>query len=430
MKNNRKLFLFCLFVLAVIIKLIVAYYVGNKFTPTLWEYETIATNIINGKGFSFMWNIEPIERFNINFRSIQEPFFPIMCAIIYYFTSHSIFTVLMLQILYASIIPITVYFIALHIYDAKTAILSSIFSVFVPGIVFYSATKLHQMPLYSLFFCLLVLLTLRLFKDFSQKNQILLGVALGISLLIRSTTVFIMLAILLWLGFNLKIETRKKIFAIFKILAIAAVIVSPWVIRNYLVHRRLILFQSSDGYFLYIATNPNANGTLYLPDGRFQLLGIPEELLQKYTSLTEMQFRDLMKSESWKFIKQDPVRILKLCVRRFYYFWWFSPLSGKAPGYEYPEKYIRLYKLYYLPLLLLFVYKLVFIIKGAFSKAKTNLSQEMLILLVLLAVTAPHVLFYAEGRHRFTIEPLLLIFATNAFLNIYNRLTKHSTIIK
>ena len=169
------------------------------------------TSVYNG--FLYIWNIEPIRQFNIQFKSIQEPFFPIWCAIIYYFTNHSIFTVLMLQILYASIIPITVYFIALHIYDAKTAILSSIFSVFVPGIVFYSSTKLHQMPLYSLFFCLSLLLALRLLKNFSNKNQILLGIALGISLLIRSTTIFIMLAILLWLGFNLKIETRKKIFA-------------------------------------------------------------------------------------------------------------------------------------------------------------------------------------------------------------------------
>ncbi len=412
MKINTKLFLFCLFILAVGIKLITAYYLGNKFTPTLWEYEDIAMNIINGKGFLCIWDIEPLEHFNIQFRSIQEPFFPIWCAMIYYVTNHSIFTVLILQILYASLIPIAVYYITYRIYDIKTAIISSICSVFVPGIVLYSSTKLHHMPLYSLFFCLALLSALNLFENFSNKNQILLGLVLGVGLLIRSTTIFIIGAIFLWLWCNLKVEIKKKVSAMSKILLITGIIIMPWVIRNYLVHNRLLLFQSSDGYVFYIATNPNANGTLYLPDGRFQLAGIPQELLEKHSTLTEMEFRDLMKSESWKFVKQDPLRVLRLCFLRFSYFWWPSALSGKAPGYEYPEHYIRLYKIYYAVLLSVFLYQVFFIIRSIFRKDNYYLSKELLILLSLAAISIPHTLMFAEGRHRFAIEPLLLIIAS------------------
>jgi len=412
MKVNTKSFLFYAFILAVGIKLIVAYYLGNKFTPTLWEYENIAMNIINGKGFLYTWGIEPLKRFNIQFRSIQEPFFPICCAVIYYFTDHSIFTALILQILAASLIPIVIYFITDKIYGKKTAIVSSIFSIFVPGIIFYSSTKLHQMPLYSLFFCLSILLTLSFFEKPSSKNQILLGIILGISLLLRSATVFIMAAIFLWLWLNLKMAAGKKLLVVFKILIVVALIIAPWVARNYFVHKRPILFQSSDGYFAYIATNPNATGTLYLPDGRFQLEGIPKELLDKYDTLTEMQFRDLMISESWRFVKKDPLRILKLCALRFYYFWWSSPVSGRAPKYEYPEKYVLLYAIYYIPVLLIFLYQAFFIARAALRKSSSYLSKESLILLSLLALTIPHVIFYPEGRHRFAIEPLLLIFVS------------------
>jgi len=174
-----KRFLICLFVFSVLMKLIAAYYAGNKFDPTLWEYDTIAMNIVNGQGFSYKWDIAPIAKFNINFRSYLEPFFVILCAAVYYLTKHSILTMLVLQILYASFIPIAVYYIARSMYDMKTAVISSVFSVFVPGILLYSATKLHYMPLYALFICLLVLFTFYFAERPSFKNQIFLGAILG-----------------------------------------------------------------------------------------------------------------------------------------------------------------------------------------------------------------------------------------------------------
>lgn len=397
-------------------KFLTAYYAGNKFTPTLWEYDEIAMNIVNGKGFLYIWDLGPIKHFNIHFRSILEPFFIMICALTYYFTNHSIFTVLIFQILYASFIPIVIYFMVYRIYDVDTAMLASILSVFVPGIILYSATKLHYMPLYALFLCLLILLSLRLYENFSFKNQILLGVLLGVSFLLRSETIFVMAVIVPWLLLSLKVEIKKKMLVVSKVLMIAAVVISPWVLRNCLVYKRFVLLHSADGCFLYMATNPNATGTLYLPDGRFQLEGIPKELLSKYDTLTEMQFRDLMMAKSWGFIKENPIRILKLFILRFYYFWWFSPITGKAPGHGYPGFYLKLYNIYYLAVLLIFVYQAFLTIRRALEKKDPAFTKEVLILAVLLAVSIPHAILYAEGRHRFAIEPLLLIFVSRRIM--------------
>lgn len=412
-KRRRIIFLFILFFISVIIKLIVAYYLGNRFQPKLWEYEEIATNIINSKGFLYLWpDLKPIQRFNIQFRSIQEPFFPILCAVTYFFTHHSILAVLMLQILYTSLIPIIIFYIARKIYDSKTAILTVILSLFLPGITFYSAVNLHQMPLYSLFFCIILLLTLTLFEKFCLKNQILLGIVLGISLLTRSTTIFIMFFVLLWLWIFLKANRRTKILGFLNIVLIAGIIILPWVIRNSLIHKRLVLFQSSDGYFLYIATNPRATGTLYLSDGRFQLEAIPEELLKKYNTMTELQFKDLMLKEGWRYVRQDPIRIFKLASLRFFYFWWFSPITGKAPGFEYPKEYLKLYKAFYAILLFLFLSQVFCMVKEYLNKKNPSFSKEILVLLILLAISIPHIILYSEGRHKFSIEPLLLILAS------------------
>jgi len=410
------MFLSGLFIAAVCMKLLAAYYMGNGFHPKVWEYEEISTNIINGKGFLNLWDLEPIKRFNIHFRSLQEPFFPILCAAVYFLTNHSIFAMLMLQIFYTSLIPIVLFYISYRIYDLKTAISTGVFSLFLPGITFYSAVNLHHMPLYSLFFCLMLLFALKLADDNRLRNQLLLGVIFGVGFLIRSTTLAIMVFTFLWLWFLLKIEIKKKAMLLLRILALAVIIVSPWVIRNYYVHKKFVLFQTSDALCLYMATNPNATGTLFLPDKRFQLEGIPKEVLAKYDSMTEIQFRDLMKEEAWKYIKQDPLRIAGLSLRRCLYFWWFSPFSGRAPGFEYPERYIKLYKMYYFALLGIFLWQLGFVIRNIFKKNNPYARKEVLIMFFLLAAMLPHIILYPEGRHRFAIEPLLLIFVSRRII--------------
>ena len=102
------------------------------------------------------------------------------------------------------------------------------------------------------------------------------------------------------------------------------------------------------------------------------------------------------------FIKNHPGQAFKLFVWKFYAFWWFSPQSGTL----YARSWLELYKVFYAATLMLAVLGARAVLTGGDRDARWNL---VLLALFLLALSGLQSLYYVEGRHRWAIEPLLLV---------------------
>ena len=94
---------------------------------------------------------------------------------------------------------------------------------------------------------------------------------------------------------------------------------------------------------------------------------------------------------------------LPLALRKFFYFWWYAP----ATGLLYPQAWFQLYMAYYVIALLLAAV-------GVSRVARIRGPGMPLALLVgafLLVLSSFQSLYYVEGRHRWAVESLVLVFS-------------------
>src|SRR5262249_23206559 len=103
-----------------------------------------------------------------------------------------------------------------------------------------------------------------------------------------------------------------------------------------------------------------------------------------------------------RFVSHQPVDFVVLVVRKFAYFWWLSPQMGLL----YPPAWLTAYEFY-----AVVVYA--FAIVGVMAILREGSPEERNLLGTLPAVSLTLALVqsfaYVEGRHRWGIEPLLLL---------------------
>lgn len=388
------LVLICIVIFSIVTKLLFVFISENYLAPQTFEYEKLASNVLSGAGFAMKYA-------GTNYYTVGHPLYPLLCAVLYYFTNHSFLAVLVAQILAASLLCVLVFFIAKRQIGAYAGLLAAFLVALHPGLFVYSTSKLHPLPLDAFLFAL-VILTFLVIKDKpTLKLSIWGGLILGICALSRSTILIFFLIAAGWFVFTTKAD-RRKAAALMAIMGVFAFfVILPWSIRNYKVYKRPVLILNNLGLNLWIGNNPNASGSALTREGEAVLRTMPEDDRRRFLEMNETQQGDFLKDDALKFIKQNPVKFLKLYLKRIFSFYWFSPQSGLL----YPKQWLNIYKTLYALMLIFFavgLYQTLFI-----SKDK----EAILILLFFLSICATQAIFYVEGRHRWAIEPLMMIYA-------------------
>jgi len=404
MKNLKSYLL--VFSVAFILRLVWIFITGSHVHPQEWEYEVVATNLLNGKGFIYT-------HLNTVYFSIVQPLYPFFCAVIYFVSRHSFLILELIQAAIASITCVTVFNIAEIIFsNRKVAIISAMLLTFHPGIIAYTA-KLHPLVLDSFFISLVALSFLRLSSNFSTRNQIFAGLMSGLCILTRSTIVLFLPIMVAWFFYKSPYIKKKIIFGFGLILLVSSIIILPWIIRNYMVYKQFVFIQTTTGEVFWRGNNINATGSAYRINGKTVLESSSPEFLKKLYSLDEMGQNKLFREEAFNFIKDHPFKSVSLFIKKNYYFWWFSPQSGM----EYPKLYLLIYKALYSVVILFGILGIIFALSSKISNIRES---TLLILLLFLSISFAQSLFYVEGRHRWAIEPLMLIFTANGIINIKN----------
>jgi len=197
---------------------------------------------------------------------------------------------------------------------------------------------------------------------------------------------------------------RKTLFIIF----IAGIVVLPWVIRNCYIHRQFV-FMQTPALDIWVGNNINASGTNYLKDGTPVHGLMPEDMINKIYASDELGQDRIFKEAAYRFIKEHPGKFALLFFRKLYYFWWFSPQTGV----NYSHIYLIIYKIFYSLVVFFAIWGIAFVLTEDEQKARR---KTLLILALFLAISIMQSLFYVEGRHRWAVEPLLLIFTAKGLI--------------
>ena len=364
--------------------------------PVLWEYETIADNLLAGRGYSFQF-------LNTTYMSFNTPLYGFLCAAVYIATNHSHFPILAIQSLFTVALALVIFGIAKTVFTARVGLLAAALVSFHPGFVYYDVFNLLPLSIDSFLIAAIAFVLLRGRDKPKLWRMALIGALIGIAVLSRGITgVLLPLVVIYTLVFSKLRIARRLLFAT-GILCAAIVVLAPWLIRNYSIHKRVVFISSTSGHNLWRGNNALATGTS-LDSHNTKIFDLwPEDFRKKVYAMTELQQKEFFEAEAFRFMRDSPWRAFGLYVRKVYYFWWFSPQSGIL----YPQRYLTVYK----PL---YAFLLVFSLVGflsAMRSSKSEARESALILMgVMITICLGQSLFYVEGRHRWLIEPLLMVF--------------------
>lgn len=224
------------------------------------------------------------------------------------------------------------------------------------------------------------------------------------------------------------------------VLAVAAVVVAPWLIRNALVHRRLIFVKSTFWYVFWEGNHPGASGTdkkpvspelrralawrwgfgaeteRMLTEARSQAISIdsdlsPADVADLRALPAEAEKAAWFRSRALACLARQPGLYLKRCAARFVQFLWFDPTN--------PRSFVLSYRLPYLVLVGMAAW-------GAAGAAVRRNRPNGIALPVaaIAALVVVHTLVITSARFRLPVEAVLLLFAAAGPAALQYRLTR------
>ncbi len=411
--NRNNLWLPCIVFVAILLR-ILAIIITCQQPNDDWEYGEIASNIVNGHGFSRI--SDPGGKLEIT--SSHAPAYPLFLAIFYSIGSTPfIFLLIKLTQLLLSVITIIfLYKLAKSYFDAKTGLICAFILAIYPPYI-YSSLKITP----SILFLSLFIISIYLF--FTKKHiltNILAAFFFAIAVLSDPIGFTLLPVYLLIIIFT----KREPIFNQVVFFLAIIILIAPWTIRNFFIHRRLIPVTTQFGINLWIGNNPSATGTdYYRVDNRVdrQYIFLPQTLSRRsriaLDNMTEIERSDFFLSQSLNYIKDNPIAFIGLTARKTLYYWWFPP--AKFSGSRDSVSYRIIYMLCYCPLLIL---GLIGMVLALFRR---RLAMVYILLIIILISGIYIITHVGLARYRLPVETLLILPAGYALQRITGRIFKY-----
>ena len=215
------------------------------------EYSDIAYTLITSGKYAVSETSPPTMK--------RLPLHPLILASVYAVFGRSLVAVRIFQSLLCAITCAMVYLTAREVANERVAGIASLIFAFYPNSILYSARTLSETT-YFLLLSIFCLALVRWFKVPGVWTSIASGVSFGTLMLTKSTTVLLSLFLLLTL---LSAHYRKRLWRVISgivlMVFVAALVMSPWVIRNYKLTDRVIVLSTWGGapfyHGYYLATH-------------------------------------------------------------------------------------------------------------------------------------------------------------------------------
>jgi 4-amino-4-deoxy-L-arabinose transferase-like glycosyltransferase len=297
--------------------------------------------MLEHKGYS-------ITHLNTVYHCFGYPAYSFVCAFLHWLTNRNYFVIEMFQIILAVFSSYFVYKTAEKIFNEKVGMLALFFSAVHPGLIVYS-TKMHELT-FTVFFVTLLFFLMTRINIFGWRDNMLLGVLIGLGALTRPTAVLFFPSYLVYI-FLISRSVKKILKPSFIVFIMMALVILPWALRNYSIHKRYILLTTTSAEHLWRGNNPFSSGTALTLENKDILSAAPIDFQQMVYSRNEIQQHDLFCSQALKYIMADPARFARSTLKKIFYFWWFAPQSGLW----YLRAWLVIYKIFYSFILIFFI---------------------------------------------------------------------------
>lgn len=385
--------------------------------PTLHGNESIAIarSLATGQGFAFDFYKTRAESPLFSF---MPPLYPALAA---FFLRASANPALGLELaqaaLSAAMVPL-LYAIAGKLSGRRlTGLLAATAIAFYPVSVLMVGSA-SNLTINTLLLAALVAGCLVVRERMSWMAAVMTGAIFGLLLLTRPALLMLLPLIVFWLWLNQR-TTPGPVFKLSAVIAIVAfLIILPWLVRTARVHDRFVYIATNSGFNLWNGKNPFTTGSghevdrdrlaTYLGQAidpslpatyELQPYPLPSAVQSQLATIDELALDRELRRAALAFIGQNPARWAELAVSKLVGFLWFRPNAGV----KHEESWTRWYQLLYGALLLLAVPGLVL------SARRWRVYCLLYAIIGVYGLTT--VIFHIQTRHRWEVEPFLLVFA-------------------
>jgi len=394
LNRYSKLVVLCLFILALVLRL---GWIGSNNgcfpagdTPT---YVGIARNIAQGNGYV---------RENGKPTAFVVPLYPWFLATLFRIAGENLLLVEVIQAILGGLTVVAVYLLTRHVFDLTTGIIAGLATCFHPWLIFWTGYILTE-TVFVLLLVLSVLAFVRLLAGQRSIQAVWAGIILGLTSLARP--VGLSFGLLLCVPWRfLFMETAKRRILLGACLVSFTLVLSPWVIHNYLSFHQFIPV-SRNGDPLYRANNLSV--ATYLGKTTGQGRSERYELPEGVRSLGELEKAAALRNAAFQFIWHHPVEFTRRALSRLYLFW-----SPTFPTYSFKHNLYN--SIFYL---FLYVAALVGLFLLVRKKQWTHVWIFIVIFGYFSLVHAATIVDW-DQRYRLPLQPFLCVLAAAGGLHL------------
>ena len=407
--------------------------------PLTYEHGRIAENLLAGRGSSieFLGSEGPTSQ--------QAPFYPLLMAAAYWVlgtgSPEAILAVQLLQCVAGVGLVLAVVWLAWLLVPDQPAVgwVAGLGAAVYPTHL-YMVTHLQVAVWAALLLTLLLAVVLSPRWRGSRRGAILAGCLAGVLLLVEPILALALpiCAAAFWLGEGAprwpQRFRRAPLSRLAMMAGTAAVIVAPWIVRNWAVHGEFVFVKSTFGYAFWQGNNPISLGTDKIPkpsaerlrlehdgtlagrdramwEARHETLYVDDVLLKpggyrEFAGLSEPGRSRLLGRRAWQFIRDNPGRYAGLCLNRLRYFLLFDQTNPKAAN--------RIYRMATATWLVLAAVGLLTTL-GRWRRLWPTWA-------IFAALTLFHTLVITSVRFRIPLEPMTLVWAAAAVAPVLVRM--------
>jgi 4-amino-4-deoxy-L-arabinose transferase-like glycosyltransferase len=382
--------------------------------PAGWDnwkfgFETgrIARSIASGQGFSSPL-VSPT-----GFTAWVPPIYPYLLAGIFklfgIYSIGSALVALTLNSLFSALTCVTIVSIGRKTFGPKVAAWAGWGWAFSPYAIFWSTNWVWAITLAAFLFSLVFLAALYLEHCNTAKAWLGFGLLWGLVGL-TDTVLFSTLPFFLgWLCYRLRQQGMPLHRAISAFTLAFVLMVSPWLLRNYLTFGELVFIKSNFGVELHVA---NYEGSTGLSAGLPLHPGANEHELAKLRQMGELPYVAEKKGQALRFIAAHPGTFIWLSLKRVLYFWTGTPqlmqifrLSGRFVTVRY----------------VLFTSVSVLAFCGLFLAFRKCHPAVPLFAIPLIVFPLAYYVTHPTPRYRHPIEPAMVLVAAYVITNTFSR---------
>jgi 4-amino-4-deoxy-L-arabinose transferase-like glycosyltransferase len=289
-----------------------------RFNVIYWssfEMANIGYSLVRGLGFSspFLWLSGPT--------AWTPPLYPWLVSVAFRvfgpFTDGAATALLSFNSVFSALTSWTVYRIARRLFDERVALWSGWIWAFFPFAIYWSVTWIWETALSAFLLSLLFMLTLEMDGDNRLRTWLRYGLLWGLVALVNTSMLIWLPFAGCWLAFRLYRGGKRFLAPAILSAVVFWAVITPWLVRNYVVFHKFIPIRSDLGSELRAGNNPEAQGWFE----RDYRAGNNHALFAEYKQMGEVAHDVKQGRLAKEWIRENPGRFAILSCRRFFYFW-------------------------------------------------------------------------------------------------------------